>query len=178
MKTIIFTLILLVFTAACNSSNRNNTTITKKTDMENLLVSEIIAPTLLAELKKSISFYDSLAQSGSGKINILEVYFAEGQKGCFMLICPALYYNNRNMNGFIIIDSTMIAFYNLDKNCSSKLVDSTRLEKLKNPKYPGMDADEATPYDGIDRKYEVKKDSLKLVEVGDNIDFSLFLRLF
>jgi hypothetical protein len=184
MKKIIYiSFFLISFFASCVNETINKGKTDNNTKQKEILKNDktdAMCPTLLKEIENFITYNDSVDRGGSISEDVYIVYLYRKKTVCYVTILQSLCYyqslypqsisgSSCNIDGFVLLNNKMIAFYNLKNDCNKGLVDITKLKKGKPKDFPDENSDIAryTTYDPIGKKYKIhSKDSLELVYFG------------
>lgn len=162
MKKIIYFISCLSLLVGCsNKQSKNEDSEFLKNKQQTITVDEIdyltiIHPNLLREIKKFTTYYYYKDKK------IINVLLYNDKGSCKLTIYPDYYYFS-SLNGYMIIDDKMIAFY-YQEECITNWVKTEKLIKLSPPDiYPDDNSEFAEiRYDPSGKVFIINNDSMTL----------------
>ena len=169
MKKFLILIILSGLFVRCS----NPTTVKNKDENMSIKTFDdnVIYPPLLNELENIIVYIDSLSNKNRIKNNIFIIYFYKKNDNCYLTISSANFYDKTRLIGYYILKEKMIAFYNVNRECSIGLVDTTKLLINSPVNYDDENSLEAKDiYEPYVRKFKiVNNDSLQIIPVNRSL---------
>jgi hypothetical protein len=117
-----------------------------------------LKPQLRNEILTFFDYTDSVNKEEKYSISekIFLVHFYSIENECYVDFNTHLYYFSEGINGHIIEDGKLIAFYILDESCSKSLIDSQRLSKSTIIGFYDENSEDAqVPYNPLKKSYRI-----------------------